>query len=276
VSHPASAWIFRIPARRADPVDCSCKLLLLRMWGCVDYSHQGPASERQCYPSIAWLAEQTGQTPAAVRDQLAKLIAAGWIRRAGRGFELAWMEPTLLQSPKPATQVAPLKSRKPATQVAPTATQVARTSDSGSTNQRKTNQEPIRDQGDLLDLGPTATATKRSNDDPIMAALLAHPVSKPKMRNSRWVGYALERIAEDRYTAADVAALLDAWGLDVSAPDLHRLWWSDSDWWRDRVVHPTRPRGARAGPKPKRFTDCARATDIDPRPNPFARQDHQT
>jgi hypothetical protein len=54
------------------------------------------------------LAEETGQTLDAVRDQLRRLLASGWIRVDGDGWALAWMVPfevqPATQTPKPATR----------------------------------------------------------------------------------------------------------------------------------------------------------------------------
>jgi hypothetical protein len=89
----AAEWIKPLPCSRGSGICMADKLLLLVMWGYAPYTLRAHATGKQVYPSRRMLAEETGQTLDAVRDQLRRLLAAGWIRIDGEGWALAWVTP---------------------------------------------------------------------------------------------------------------------------------------------------------------------------------------
>jgi hypothetical protein len=89
----AAEWIVALACTRGSGICMADKLLLLVMWKRAPYDLRGHATGKQVYPSRRLLAEETGQTLDAVRDQLRRLLAAGWIRVDGDGWALAWVTP---------------------------------------------------------------------------------------------------------------------------------------------------------------------------------------
>lgn len=83
----AIRWIMRLP------LDPGAKLLLAALWSFAPFGVDGHASARDVFPSRRLLAEETGQSLDAVKRQLARLAAAGWIIRQRDGWDLRWREP---------------------------------------------------------------------------------------------------------------------------------------------------------------------------------------
>jgi hypothetical protein len=83
----AIRWIMRLP------LDPGAKMLLISLWSFAPFGIEGHASARDVFPSRRLLAEETGQSLDAVKRQLARLAAAGWIVRRRAGWDLRWREP---------------------------------------------------------------------------------------------------------------------------------------------------------------------------------------
>lgn len=104
----AAKWVMPLPCSRGG-LDWGSKATLLALWSEAAWAVEASQVVPAHLVARARLAAATGQTIAAVRDQLAKLSALGWIRRVPCGVELAWMEPTEVrreeveQSIRPAT-----------------------------------------------------------------------------------------------------------------------------------------------------------------------------
>jgi hypothetical protein len=102
----AREWIKRLPARRGDDLDAGCKEVLQAHWDHVGWDIERAATGRECWPTAETIAEEIGSTVKAVRDRISKLRAAGWMRRDGRGWTLAWVTPFAVEVP-PRSQVPP-------------------------------------------------------------------------------------------------------------------------------------------------------------------------
>ena len=89
----AAYWILRLPERRSDLLDAGCKVVLQAHWNCVDPDVERDASGSECWPTAEAIAHAIGSTESAVVDRRRKLIAAGWMRRDGAGWALAWQRP---------------------------------------------------------------------------------------------------------------------------------------------------------------------------------------
>lgn len=145
----AAEWIMPLACSRGSAICMADKLLLLAMWRRAPYDLRGPATGKQVYPSRRLLAEETGQTLDAVRDQLRRLLAAGWVRVDGEGWALAWVTPFEVKPatlpPEPAVQVADMQeqpggsSRLP--QATLTQTTATLTAGVGDSNRRPSEQE---------------------------------------------------------------------------------------------------------------------------------------
>jgi hypothetical protein len=90
----AVAWIIPLRTPRgAEALSEADKPLLMHLWSFAPFKLTGDASHRQVFPSRARLARETGSEPDAVKARLRRLAKAGWIRRVGDGWDLAWMVP---------------------------------------------------------------------------------------------------------------------------------------------------------------------------------------
>jgi hypothetical protein len=95
----AREWIKRLPERAGDDVDAGCKGLLQAMWDHIlwEIEHTTTGTSREpghsCWASAETLAGEIGSTERAVSDRQGKLSKAGWIRRDGRGWAMAWAVP---------------------------------------------------------------------------------------------------------------------------------------------------------------------------------------
>jgi hypothetical protein len=91
----ASLWVMQLECRRGEP-DGAAKILLLALWAFAPW--KGEPGAAVVWPSRRTLAERTGQSEAAVRDQLGRLARLGWIRRTRKGWDLAWEQPFSLEA----------------------------------------------------------------------------------------------------------------------------------------------------------------------------------
>ena len=90
----AYSWIQRLPTRRGSTTLAEAdKPLLMHLWSFAPFRLRGDASATQVHPSRERLVSDTGATLTATIKRLARLTAAGWIRRRGRGWDLAWRVP---------------------------------------------------------------------------------------------------------------------------------------------------------------------------------------
>lgn len=109
----AVAWIISLGSKRGAGLPGAAKILLMAMWSYVPGDIAGDASHRQCWPSREALAEATGSSMEAVKEQLRLLAALGWIRRKGRGWDLAWQ---VSFSARAAVQTPAAEDQAPAVQ----------------------------------------------------------------------------------------------------------------------------------------------------------------
>jgi hypothetical protein len=134
---------------RSAKICVADKMLLLGLWDHAPYELRTHATGNQVFPSRRMLAEETGQTVDAVRDQLRRLAAAGWIRVEGDGWALAWMVPfevpPATQTLGPATRTAGHEPPPGDSNPGPPATQTlgpaTRTAGVGDSNRRPSKQE---------------------------------------------------------------------------------------------------------------------------------------
>lgn len=100
----AYSWIQRLGTRRGRTRLAEAdKPLLMHLWSFASYALRGDARAEQVRPSRARLARETGATLSAIKGRLSRLAEAGWIRRRGRGWDLAWQVPF---TERPAAQSA--------------------------------------------------------------------------------------------------------------------------------------------------------------------------
>lgn len=149
----AGMWIMRLPERRGDALDAGCKVVLQAHWNAVDFEVERDATARECYVSAEYVAAEIGSSEAAVVDRRRKLIAAGWIRREGRGWALAWREPfaTRTQDDRDSSltcdpSLGDPSHPEPRPESTRTATLVTAKCDPSTTNQSLTNPLPTSDQ----------------------------------------------------------------------------------------------------------------------------------
>jgi hypothetical protein len=96
----AVAWIIPLRTPRgAETLSEADKPLLMHLWSFAPFKLTGDASHKQVFPSRARLARETGSEPDAVKARLRRLAKAGWIRRVGDGWDLAWMVPFTAREP---------------------------------------------------------------------------------------------------------------------------------------------------------------------------------
>jgi hypothetical protein len=89
----AVLWILPLPTPKGGSINDSDKVLLVQLWSHASLDLRGDASHRRVYPSRARLMASTGAGLSALKERLERLAKAGWIRRAGRGWDLAWVVP---------------------------------------------------------------------------------------------------------------------------------------------------------------------------------------
>jgi hypothetical protein len=89
----AVLWILPLPTPKGGSINDSDKVLLVQLWSHASLDLRGDASHRRVYPSRARLMASTGAGLSALKERLERLAKAGWIHRAGRGWDLAWVVP---------------------------------------------------------------------------------------------------------------------------------------------------------------------------------------
>lgn len=95
----AYSWIQQLRTRRGrTTLSEADKPLLMHLWSFAAWTARGDA---RVWPSRARLASETGATLAAIKGRLSRLAAAGWVRRRGRGWDLAWQVPFTERPPEP-------------------------------------------------------------------------------------------------------------------------------------------------------------------------------
>ncbi len=112
----AYSWIQRLGTRRGRTKLAEAdKPLLMHMWSFAPWALRGDARAEQVRPSRARLAAETGATLSGLKKRLSRLAASGWIRRRGRGWDLAWQVPfTERAAPAGAELEGPTATPKPA------------------------------------------------------------------------------------------------------------------------------------------------------------------
>lgn len=239
----AAAWIRKLPETREAEIDAGCKAVLQRQWDYVDWSIERDVTGRECWPSAETIAEDIGSTLATVRDRLRKLTRAGWIRRDGRGWALAWARPFETRVVAKCDSGRSDSSRsKVRLESQESETPVTGDCDSSLTDHPMTIRSSEKKEGERA---PKREALRGSTaPDPIVRLVSEHEASFTQAMSSPWLASMAEAVADLGLDVEQVRALLDAWQAerdrlkagargallaahrDGSLPEMREIWWA--------------------------------------------------